>query len=332
MEIKRYRAANEKEGVLWARTELGPQAVVLATKPVHRLSWLPWLGGRQVELTVALPTEVSDARPSLAAQPTARRVDPSVTELVARLRAGNVDDELALEIASAIPPQRRRGIGYDGLVKALAERFRPLVANDTERAPIELFVGPPGVGKTTTIAKIAAQARARTEGPLGFIAADGFRVGGVEQLRLYADIIGLPLTVATTAHELEFGIRARQHPVLVDTAGRPPQDQATRELFRMLSERSDVRTHLVLDAGQSARQLQRAVAAYRATRPDRLVVTKLDQTDSLGPLLRLLRDTRLPMSYLGVGPHVPEDLQRATPTLLAVLMLGEVPGREHDLD
>ena len=327
MEIKHYRATTEKEGVMWARNELGPEAVVLSTKSVPRLPWLPWIGGRQVEMTVATPGEVSVPRPDVPESTTPRIVDPSVTELVARLRAGNVDDDLAFEIASAIPPTRRRGLSYDGLIKALAERFQPLVAPDVERKPVEVFVGPPGVGKTTTIAKIAAQTRARTAGSLGLIAADGYRVGAVEQLRLYADIIGSPLTVATTASELEFAVSAREQAVLVDTAGRPPHDQATRDLFRTFSTRQDVRTHLVLDAGQSTRQLRRIVTAYRSTCPDRIVVTKLDQTDSMGALLRVLRETRIPVSFLGVGQQVPEDLRRATPTRFAALMLGEIPSR-----
>lgn len=332
MEIRRYRATNVKEGAVWARTELGPDAVVLSTKRVHRMSWLPWLGGREVEITAAVQPDVSVARPQVPESEPRSTVDPSVTELVARLRAGNVDDDLAFEIAEGIPPARRRGMGYDGLIKALAERFTPLVAADPQPKPIEIFVGPPGMGKTTTIAKIAAQTRARAGMTVGLIAADGYRVGAVEQLRLYADIIGAPFTVATTASDLELAIGARQQPVLVDTAGRPPHDQAMRDLFSAFSGREDIRTHLVLDAGQSSRQISNAVRAYRTTRPDRMIVTKLDQVGSLGPLLRVLRETRIPVSYLCAGQCVPEDLQPASPKLFATSVLGEIPRSGEDID
>ena len=336
MEIRRYRATNVKQGVVSARAELGPDAVVLSTKRVSRSAWFPWLGGREVEITAAGRPDVSVARPQLpefetgpAGDPAA---DPSITELVARLRAGNVDDDLAVELALGIPPTRRRGLSGDRLIKVLAERFQPLVATGIQAKPIEVFVGPPGMGKTTTIAKIAAQARARAGVSVGLIAADGYRVEAVEQLRIYADIIGTPFTVATTASDLELAIAVRRQPVLVDTAGRPPHDQAMCDLFSAFSSRDDIRIHLVLDAGQSARQISAAVTAYRMTRPDRIVVTKLDQIGSLGPMLRVLRDTRIPVSYLCAGQGVPEDLHHASPELFAASVLGEIPRRGEEID
>lgn len=325
MEIKRYRAPNVSDGVAWARQELGPEAVLLSTRQVHRKAWLPWIGGREIEITAGVPSEVSASRHQTARSSAGPGVDPSVTELVARLRAGHIDEDLAFEIASGIPPVRRRGLDYAALVKMLAARFAPLVAVDLQQRPVEVFVGPPGTGKTTTVAKIAAQTRARAGVSVELIAADGFRVGAAEQLRLYADIIGTPFTVATTPGDLELAIGARQQPVLIDTAGRPPQDQAMRDLFGVFSSRSEVRVHLVLDAGQSPQQLSSAVTAYRDTRPDRIIVTKLDQVGSLGPMLRMLRETRIPVSYLCTGQTIPDDLCIATPELFAVAVLGELP-------
>jgi flagellar biosynthesis GTPase FlhF len=107
--------------------------------------------------------------------------------------------------------------------------------------PIEVFVGPPGAGKTTTIAKIAAQARARRGARFSLIAADGFRVGAIDQLRTYADILDAPFYAAPSATDLETLLTAASDkPTLVDTAGRSPSDRESRELFAALERMPSV--------------------------------------------------------------------------------------------
>ena len=323
MELRRYRTTSVDEGLALGRTELGAGTVLLSSKKVNRRVWLPWIGGRDVEVTVASSPQVSDVRLPARKSDTGKDFDPSITELAARLHAGGVDRELATEIAEGIPARRRRGLGYTGLVQVLEERFASLAADDAEPKPIEVFVGPPGCGKTTTIVKLAARARARHGMRVGLIAADGYRVGAIEQLRIYADVIGIAFTAVTTASELERAIGARQEPVLVDTAGRSPGDRSTRVLYECLAERPDVRIHLVIDAGQSDRQVARVIDTYRDVRPDRIVITKIDQTDSIGPLLGVLGEMRIPVSYLCGGQAVPDDIQLATAGRLAESLLGE---------
>jgi flagellar biosynthesis protein FlhF len=205
----------------------------------------------------------------------------------------------------------------------MATTLAPLASGDEEYAPVEVFIGPPGAGKTTTIAKIAAQERARRGKRLGLIAADGFRVGAVEQLRLYANILGAPLTVARTPHELELALDKARRPLLLDTAGRSPSDQASRDMLRVLASRRDVRAHLVVAASTPREMLNRLFDRFADARPARVVVTKLDEAESLAPLLPVLRDRGLPLSYLGTGQSVPEDLERATAPAIAAWVSGE---------
>jgi flagellar biosynthesis protein FlhF len=245
-------------------------------------------------------------------------------EVAARLAAGGLDRALADEIAEGLPAQARRGASLHSLQRALASRLSTLAANDDEYARVEVFVGPPGVGKTTTIAKIAAQERARHGQKLALIAADGLRVGAAEQLRLYAAVIGAPFTVTRTAADLDKALSSRRkQSVLVDTAGRSAGDESVARLLELIAPRSEVRTHLVLAADTPVRTARLVFDAYADARPTRLVLTKLDEAGSLAPLVGLLRERQLPISYLGTGQRVPEDLNRATAQLLAASVLGE---------
>jgi flagellar biosynthesis protein FlhF len=187
-----------------------------------------------------------------------------------------------------------------------------------------VFVGPPGAGKTTTIAKIAAQERARHGQRLGLVAADGFRVGAIEQLRLYADILGASFTAARTPDELSRALADLKRPLLVDTAGRSPSDEVSKDMFRGLLSRTDVRTHLVIPATTSPAMAKRLFDRFADTRPSRVVLTRLDEAESIGPLVSVLRDRRLPLSYFGTGQNVPADLQRATSAALADWIIGEM--------
>ena len=185
MHLKRYRGDSVHTALGLARVELGPDALVLATRLVAATGWRGWMGAREVELTAAIDRASARSRETRPASDEA--------DVVARLCATGLDRRLAQEVASALPARSRRGASLVSLREALAGRFATLASGDADYAPVEAFVGPPGVGKTTTIAKIAAQERACHGMRLGMIAADGYRVGAIEHLRLYADVIGLTL-------------------------------------------------------------------------------------------------------------------------------------------
>jgi flagellar biosynthesis protein FlhF len=279
------------------------------------------VGSREVEI-VAAAERVSDGREGMSenrrSEPDEALLDAGVSDVAARLAAAGFDSVTASDVAESMPSASRRG--------ALADRLSALSAADDDFAHIEVFVGPPGAGKTTTIAKIASQARAAGGRRLGLIAADGVRIGAVEQLRTYAEILHAPFRVARNGDELEAALSTRRRqPVLVDTAGRSPSDQASKDLFHVVAGRPGTRTHLVLPASTSPRAAKRIFEAYAEARPSRLVITRVDETESLAPLVSILREQQLPISYLGTGQRVPDDLCRATADILAMSALGELP-------
>ena len=323
MHLKRYRRETVKDALRAVREDLGPNALILSTRMVAATGVRGWFGARVVEVTAAAerPT-MSETRQ--VDEPVAARSDRSLDEVVARLQAIGLDPVLARDVAKALPVNRRRGATLETIRETLELQLTPLAADDDKFAPIEVFVGPPGVGKTTTIAKIAAQERARHGERLGLLSADGFRVGAIEQLRLYADILGTPLKVARTPGELESALRGSKRPMLLDTAGRSASDEVSREMLRVLAGRKDVRTHLVLAANTPAAVVRRTLDRFEDARPSRLVITKLDEAESIAPIVSLVRDRNLPISYLGTGQAVPEDLERATAPALAAWVAGDV--------
>jgi flagellar biosynthesis protein FlhF len=322
MEVKKFRQPTVKEALSAIREELGANALVLATEMVPARGVRGWLGARDVQVTAALPKEPPPSR-----QPVVERrpadTDPSRDNIVSRLLASGLDRAMAEALAESVPSAERRGASIAQLRTALANQLADLSAGDEPYAAVEVFVGPPGVGKTTTIAKIAAQERARRGRSLGLVGADGFRAGAVEQLRTYASIIGAPFRIARTLEDLEKALARSRQPLLVDTAGRSPKDSGLRELRRMLASRQGVRTHLVMAADTSPVSARRILDAYGE--PDRLVITKVDEAESLSRLFNIVKERRIPISYVTSGQRVPEDLDRATPLTLASILLTDSP-------
>ncbi len=339
MHLKRFRRETVKEALRAVREELGPDALVLSTRVVAAPGLKGWLGRRVVEVTAAAdrPTVSEDRHPDtdaatavrqragslVTAADTAAAAARAADEITARLQAVGLDPAMARDVADALPARHRRGASLELIRRTLMTQLAPLAAADDDWAAIEVFVGPPGVGKTTTIAKLASQARARQGRRLGLMSADGYRVGAVEQLRLYADILGTPLTVARTPADLQAAIDGLKRPVLLDTAGRSPSDDVSREMLRVLSGRSGVRTHLVMAANTSGASARRVLDRFEDARPSRVVITKLDEAESVGPLVSVLRERQLPISFLGTGQRVPEDLERATAPAIAAWVAGE---------
>ena len=322
MHLKRYRGKTLKDALRAVRQDLGPDALVLSTQVVQDRGPRGWLGGTLVEIAAAIERpglpEVSEPRHTVN-EPSDRHVEA----LVARLGASGLEPGIARAVAESHPIEQRRTASAANLHTTLAGQLHALAAPDEDFAPVEVFVGPPGAGKTTTIAKIAAQQRSRQGRRLGLVAADGYRVGAVEQLRLYAEVIGAPLTVARSVDELDYALGTARRPLLIDTAGRSPGDDVSREMFRVVGRQPGVRTHLVLPANLPPAHVRRTFDRFLEARPSRVVITKLDEADSLAPLVGVLREANLPISFVGTGQRVPEDLHRATPPAIAAWVLGD---------
>lgn len=257
----------------------------------------------------------------------------SLFALYTDLIDAEVGEDLARELVEKI---RREGHGAgpedllllkSRVARLLEEDVRvagPIRLNPGERRLVAL-VGPTGVGKTTTIAKLAANFRLRERRNVALITVDTYRIAAVEQLRTYADIIDLPMKVVSTPKEMRQAVAqfGEMDLVLLDTAGRSPKDEIKlQELRAFLSEAEADEVHLVLSSVSSAASLQRTAEQFAPVGTTALILTKLDEAGSLGNLAPLLRGCKLPLSYVTNGQNVPDDILPAEERQLARWMLG----------
>lgn len=188
------------------------------------------------------------------------------------------------------------------------------------------LVGPTGVGKTTTLAKLAAHAKLHHGADVALITLDTYRIAAVEQLKTYAKIMEIPVQVALNLNELRGAIKFHgdKDLILIDTAGHSQKDQASMAtLQEFLKNQEDIDVHLVLSATTKSTDLTDIVNKFEPLGPEHLIFTKLDETSAYGPLFNQIIRTRKPVSYLTVGQSVPEDFLNATRDILASLFVGK---------
>lgn len=188
------------------------------------------------------------------------------------------------------------------------------------------LIGPTGVGKTTTLAKIAARFVLEQNVDAALITADTYRISAVEQLKTYSDIIGIPLTIVYTPDELRVALHkyADKDLILVDTAGRSQHNAyQMQELQEFLQAAPHIEKHLVLSATTKQQDAKDILTKFAACKPDRVIFTKTDETSSVGLIPNLLYEQDIALSFLTNGQSVPDDIVPATPEALAELLLRE---------
>ena len=214
------------------------------------------------------------------------------------------------------------------LVKMVENEFHAgssITSTPGQRRVVAL-VGPTGVGKTTTIAKLAANLKLRDGVRMGLVTVDTYRIAAVEQLRTYAEIIDLPMKVVTTPMEMRRALDelSDMDLVLIDTAGRSPRDELQiGELKSLLADAKVDEVHLVLSVTANLDHLVSTVNHFSTVGTSSLVLTKLDETHELGVMLNLARRVNLPISYLTTGQDVPDDIEPADTQRMARLVLGQ---------
>lgn len=204
----------------------------------------------------------------------------------------------------------------------LSKRIGSGIALDTR---ILYIAGPTGVGKTTTIAKLAAEQLFKQGRKVGLITSDTYRISAVEQLRTYAAILNVPLEVVQSPGDMQRAMSRLEgcDLILMDTAGRNYRNEMlVAELQSLLAKELKSETYLVLSLTSKSGDMKRITEHFSKYQLDKVIFTKLDETGSYGPLFNLLKEYPLALSYLSNGQNVPDDLLMASEEKLYGMLLG----------
>jgi len=322
-----------------SRTALGtgPAAYPAAPSAPARQSLPAKSGGEEQQSAIARQLSSIQHMVQQLSRDSLQKAEDIPAELF-QLYTELIDVEVEEELARRLIRELKQNTAPDSLGDALAckARLRGMVETEVRCAPpigatagrrrIVALVGPTGVGKTTTIAKLAANFRLRDGIRMGLVTVDTYRIAAVEQLRTYAEIIDLPMKVVTSPREMRRALDelAGLDLVLIDTAGRSPRDELKiQELKSLLVEAQVDEVHLVLSLVASPKSLQATAEKFAPAGTTAMILTKLDEAVGMGSLLSVARRVPLPVSYLTTGQDVPDDIEHASARRVARLVLGE---------
>lgn len=239
-------------------------------------------------------------------------------------------DRILDGLAETLPPAalaRGEMVGAALRKRMVAEMVPPtgaLQPGKPGQPRVFVLVGPTGVGKTTTIAKLAAHFAMQKRLPIAIITTDTFRIGAVGQLRTYSELMRSPLDVAYTPDDMAQLIAMHQDKalILVDTPGRSPADKEQLEILEsFVATVEDPHLHIALAAGTPLVDARRIVDRFSIRPPQGIILTKIDETSHFGPAWALLAESQLPLAYFTTGQRVPEDIEVATNEELLVRLL-----------
>jgi flagellar biosynthesis protein FlhF len=264
-------------------------------------------------------------------------------EVLPLLLEADLDPQLAHEIAACVEArlagdpllagagEQNQESGQQYRQRAIAEELErrfstdPSLGNPAGQPRIAAFVGPPGVGKTSTLAKLAVRHGLAKGRSVQFLSLDAYRIAAAEPLRTYAAILGVGFEAPVTAPAFRQALREHRNKdlILVDTPGWSSREtDIAAALAGLLGEFTGIDTHLVLAATTCSADLTSAVDRFEIFRPSKLALTKLDEASTIGAAFSQAVRTGKPLSFLSGGQQVPEDLEDATKERVTGLILG----------
>jgi flagellar biosynthesis protein FlhF len=259
----------------------------------------------------ALPDHLKRAYTTLVGQDVEEQLAADIVQSAyAKLGENAIDDEAAVD---------------KFVIDVLASQIRTVseAAARNRQTNVVCLVGPTGVGKTTSIAKLAARRKLIDGLSVALISADTYRIGAIEQLQTFAAIADMPLEVVYTPDDMSQALqRFREKDVVyVDTVGRNQyRNEEVNEVAAFVTAAQADEVHLVLGASTQTRTLLESAERFKVVKPNRLLMTKTDEAAATGALLTLVRQSGLPISYVTTGQSVPDDIVVARASDLAVMM------------
>ena len=368
MRIKTYEADTIQDAMDQIKQDLGPNALILNTRQVTKsVKWFGLAKKHIIEVVAGIATPKKaepDSSSALVPIPSPDVLDTqsensvvegkTVEAIALRNIRSALDDVYQRQIERGINKELSQRLVYllDDIISNAVSHNRKLETktirqdfNDrlsqviqvsggvdfsVEEQQIISLVGPTGVGKTTTVAKLAAVSSVLNYKKVGLISIDAYRIAAYDQLKTYAEIIGLPVELALSPQGARDAIDkfADQDIIIVDSVGRSPNHQVhMAELHGYMQVIRPTEVHLTVSASVKFEDLVRIVDRYRTLDVSRIIFTKLDETVTLDTVVNGAYYTKYPISYLGVGQTVPDDLEVADIERISSFLLAK-----QDLD
>jgi flagellar biosynthesis protein FlhF len=363
MRLKSYFADSVEAAVSLARLELGPDAMLMNSQrnttqsgqgeeyEVVFATTDPALAGRELRgagistpVVDRLALEVADLKRQLertasifhraASFPSPEATGgPEFFHWFSALVAAGLEPGIAHNLLSSVR-QAGETSGHE-LDARVREALQKLVVTDSSggaeetKPKVMALAGPPGAGKTTTLVKLALARGLALHKRVHLVSTDAYRIGGSDQLRTFAAVLGVSFEVADGEAALQQTLEAFRHCdlILIDTPGLDSRHQdLIRDSAEAIAAHPGIDTHLVLPASARSGSLRRLALAYEPYQADKLIFTKLDEAEGFGNLMNHALWSRKPISFLTDGQSIPEDLRAATPGEIADLVLDR--GRE----
>lgn len=352
MQIRTFKAATINEALQLVKKELGPDAVILKNERVTvspTQSYVEIMAATEPAPPAPHPSPESTT-PPLQVQDDIKEIKSLLSMLISSkdyfsqlqlqqplaeiyhslLTRGLDEKQTFLLLRKALSESKEGPCRKKELIAAFCRHLlskvhltNPFRGDSLARAKCFTFLGPTGVGKTTTLAKLAAHLKIKRHLEVAVISIDTYRIGAVDQLQHYAEILNVPMAVAQTAEELA---RAKEHfkhydVILIDTIGKNfLHKKHLQDLMSILNGEKGIQHLLVLSATAKDEDLRQTIRQFDAMKIQSLIFTKLDETLSPGSMFNQLLRFSHPLSYLGTGQCVPEDIRLANhKNLLAFL-------------
>lgn len=364
MIVKKYLVTDIKEAFEKVRVELGKDAVILSTRKVKKGGFLGIGAKTYLEVTAAIEekkvpqteekgqiyklqeilsktkqpqqssedlTELKRMMMELKSMIASQRANEPqwVQDLRKALEKQDVDDEIAEKVIEyARVKYQELDFSNENTRLILSEMFLPFL--NTSVPDIKgkvLFVGPTGVGKTTTLAKLAAKLKLNDHKRVGIITLDTYRIAAVDQLKTYAMLLDVPIRVAYTPKEAKLEVEALSDydVILIDSAGRSQKNELHMTEIKAMAEVVDPDlVFLIVGMQYRSEDVKEITSRFSIVSPTHVVLSKMDETSSYGHFVNVPTFLNVPIAYITNGQRVPDDIMEANSRELAVLLAREV--------
>lgn len=237
-----------------------------------------------------------------------------------RLKSLDINENIANYLISDMESVEDKNKEIKMRVSKMVETIKP------KSKGVVVLVGPTGVGKTTTIAKLAGRFALMEKKKVGLITIDTYRIGAVEQLKTYAEIMGIPFRVVINPKDMNEAVKSMDdcEMILVDTTGRSSKNtMQIVELRAYIDRLEEKEVHLVISGTTKNSDIKAIIEGYKPLGFESLIITKLDETTTYGPILNILDMSNKPIAYITEGQSVPDDIKEADKEYIVNLILGE---------